>query len=157
MDWLNSTLRITNSRKWGCPMWYFNGSNFSSAEEREFRLAFNRAVLEISDEYEVMFPEGEYEWDNPLFSGYEILVQKNEGTIKRIDAFETGNWIIYGGQIEDHLRRALNSHLEGSRIFSIKLISGGKDLFEINDFDEYLIHDDEVLKGFHAFRDIQEL
>ena len=59
-------------------MWYFNGSNFNLNQERIFNSILNSKVLKISDEYEVMFPDGKFEDSNPFFNGYEILVENNK-------------------------------------------------------------------------------
>lgn len=135
-------------------MWYFNGSNFNLNQERIFNSILNSKVLKISDEYEVMFPDGKFEDSNPFFNGYEILVGNNKVIKKRIDKFETGNWITYLGKIDEILKIELNGFLENEKIFSIKFISNGNEIFEINDFNEYIIYDSEVLKSFNMFKNI---
>ena len=135
-------------------IWYFNGSKFTLNQERVFKSNLKSAVLKISDEYEVMFPEGKIENSNPFFNGYEILVCKNEVIKKRIDKFETGSWITYSGKIDETLRSELDEYLENKEIFSIKFISDGVKIFEINDFNEYIIYDYKVLKSFDMFRNI---
>lgn len=135
-------------------IWYFNGSKFNLNQERAFKSILNSKVLKISDEYEVMFPDGEKENNNPFFNGYEILVDNNEVIKKRIDKFETGNWIIYAGKINETLRIELTRLLENEKMFSIKFISNGDEIFEINDFNEYIIYDSEILKSFNMFKNI---
>lgn len=135
-------------------IWYFNGSKFNLNQERVFNSNLNSTVLKISDEYEVMFPDGKNEDGNPFFNGYEILVDNNEVIKKGIDKFETGNWITYVGKIDDTLKIKLNKFLENEKIFSIKFLSNGAEIFEINDFNEYIIYDYEVLKSFNMFINI---
>lgn len=135
-------------------IWYFNGSKFNANQERVFWSILKSKVLKISDEYEVMFPDGEIEDDNPFFNGYEILVNRNDVVKKRIDKFNTGNWIYYVGKIDEILRIELKRFLENEKIFSIKFISNGAVVFVINDFNEYIIYDFEVLKCFNIFRSI---
>lgn len=135
-------------------IWYFNGSKFTLDQERAFRSNLKSSVLKISDEYEVMFPEGKIEDNNPFFNGYEILTDNNKVIKKRIDKFESGNWIIYSGKIDETLRIKLINFLENEKIFSIKFFSKGSEIFEINDFNEYIIYDSELLKSFTRFRDI---
>lgn len=125
-------------------------------QKRAFKSILNSKVLKISDEYEVMLPDGEKENNNPFFNGYEILVDNNEVIKKRIDKFETGNWIIYAGKINEILRIELTRLLENEKIFSIKFISNGDEIFEINDFNEYIIYDCKIPKSFNMFRNIIE-
>lgn len=131
-------------------MWYFNLQNFIDEDIVHLKEVELQYILDNSDEYQVMYPKGDYEEKSSLFNGYKILID-GDTKLVREDNFETGSWQIYRGKFNYKNKIELKNFLRYEDVFDIKFLKKDKIIFEISDFGDFLVHDEGLYERLFRY------
>ena len=106
-----------------------------------------KIVIDFSDEFDIVFPNGEYDEDNPLLAGMLDFEKIPNISVSPWPNMEDSS--VYRGELDDFSRDLILQYMINENkydtLWNFSLYKGGIDVLNVQDFNVCIIEPDQEL------------